>query len=251
MYIIGRILIGFVILALAGGLWFLLYSLVVGFLTSVTLAVGQCLRLGLRVRGYHKTIVSLGGTAKALAETTEVWCFSVALFWYAFMYPIAPRVGEVAAGLLVLLVVFVHLPGAFMLAIGGDLLGLEGRTWPIRIGDQPGLEKADWFNSDEENDDDARADRRGAVDVVVEAATPRPKRIVLADIADPRTMQQLYLPREIIERTTQYDPVAVMRCGHVSNYFDAETRAPVCLRCLITNAGARLIDPELSVRQAR
>lgn len=77
---------------------------------------------------------------------------------------------------------------------------------------------------------------------LTDATQPEPRRIVLADFADAETMRQLYLPRAIIERTTAEDPVAVMQCGHLSDYYDEDTRAPLCARCLVTNAGARAVS---------
>jgi hypothetical protein len=70
------------------------------------------------------------------------------------------------------------------------------------------------------------------------------KRIVLADVADEDTIRRRSLPREIVECVSADDAIALMRCGHTSNYYDADSGQPICARCLVTNAGARLIDSE-------
>jgi hypothetical protein len=68
------------------------------------------------------------------------------------------------------------------------------------------------------------------------------KRVCLAEfVDDEQVMHDLALPRVIIRCTKPDEPRAMMRCGHLSDYFEEDNRQALCSKCLFSTASARIV----------
>lgn len=108
-----RILLGFVILAL----WTLLFSLFTWLVNGVAYALARGTRRLFGIDGQWDFGVGVSVTVASIAKSGVTAAFWVAVVGYAFLYPTAATIWEIAARVAILGTLMVWMPSIFLTAL--------------------------------------------------------------------------------------------------------------------------------------
>lgn len=112
-----RILLGFVILAFLGWLWTLLFSLFTGLVNGVAYALARGTRRLFGIDGQWDFGIGVSVTVASIAKSGVTAAFWVAVVGYAFLYPTAATIWEIAARVAILGTLMVWMPSIFLTAL--------------------------------------------------------------------------------------------------------------------------------------
>ena len=112
-----RILLGFLILVLLGGLWALLFGLFTGLVNGVAFALARGTRRLFGIDGQWDLGLSVSVNLASLAKSAVTAAFWVAVVGYAFLYPTGATIWEIAAGLAILGTFVAWMPSVFLTAL--------------------------------------------------------------------------------------------------------------------------------------